>query len=125
MTDNEVEANRILLSRLITEKAGALRLLAVCPYIVDDPVERRVEFSAYLPQFWGKSGLLVDSYQRSGKYGNRSDVAKRLGIPISYVNPEAIIKKSDAFIDCLIDWGYRGDLADLRSDVRGILVPRE
>jgi len=83
-----------------------------------------VEFAAYLPQFGGPKGILVDIVidpdYTPGEAQKR--VAAELRIPISFVNPASLLRSADEFILALRDWGYFGLPAELTEAARNALA---
>jgi hypothetical protein len=123
-SDNPDDQERLRLASFVARECAKLGIHNSCPYQVSDEHGGEIVFAAYLPQFWGAKGVLVDVYMPRDKAirAKQLKTAQRLGIPVSFVNLVPLYNTPDKFVECLVDWGYRGVPSDLRDDVRSLLL---
>lgn len=119
------DALRRQLAVFVEERCRLLDLRNECPFVASSAGTSGIEFAAYLPQFGGSKGMLLDvvtepDYVPSDEHKR---AANQLGVPISFVNPTSLFENANEFIEALRDWGYSGPPEQLRQDVRALLVP--
>ena len=110
--------------RLATAMEKVRRRLGVeceCPFHLPDGAGGTVEFAAYLADFGGPLGMVVDVTDRSFRIPGgegRSAAAEKAGLYISFLSPGYPVEDEEEFLEALVDWGYFGSLEKLSDALR-------
>jgi len=92
--------------------AESLSLRIEAPYLLKDSAGEGVTCIAYLPDFGGPNGMVIDLLDDPGRNAV-SLAAKANKMYYSFINPE-VYEKFDAreFQEALTDWGFFGNSKD-------------
>jgi hypothetical protein len=121
-------ASRRQLAAFVEERCRLLGLRCDCPHVVRNADESELEFAAFLPQFGGPRGLLLDVVTEPDFVPSKSHnaAASGLGIPVSFINPSSLLEDANEFVAVLRDWGYFGRCEDLTDHAKALLLaPRD
>jgi hypothetical protein len=98
-----------LVSHAWRKAAEDLGIEVVAPFLVELPNGESRQFLALVKGFGTSSGTLVDAlrYSFADAFREDDEIAKRLGLSFSLVNPEAYADYDrEHFIETLLDWGW-------------------
>ena len=92
----------------IAAKRRRLAVECECPFGLPDGAGGAVEFAAYLADFGGPLGMVVDPTSPTGFAGGKARGGGREeGRPyFSTLSPGYPVEDEGEFLEALVDWGY-------------------
>ena len=108
-----IAAERRRLTAAVAKACEALGVECECPFHFSDEAGGTIEFAAYLADFGGPLGMVVDPIG-SGNSG----VARKAGLYFSALGHAFLVEDEESFLEALVDWGYFGSLAKLGETLR-------
>ncbi|WP_157008293.1 hypothetical protein [Xenophilus azovorans] len=96
-------------SKKIKKMNSVLKIKGECPCRLSGPEIKNVEFVAFLPEFGGERGMLLDLITPPDFEPGfeQKKIAEQLQMRVSFLNPESM-KAIDEYMLALRDWGYFG-----------------
>lgn len=119
LSTEEMAAERRRLAEVIERVWRPLGVECECPFRIQGADESVGEFAAYLADFGGPLGMVIDvdgGDTPAVRAGNRA--AMQAGLFISRLSLGYPIEEEEHLFECLIDWGYYGSLAKLGDGLR-------
>lgn len=121
LSTEAIEAERRRLAEAIERTCRSLGVECECPFELPDGARGSVDFAAYLADFGGPLGMVVDpAIGDDGPLhgGARARATTKAGLYFSSLGPGCRVEDEEEFLEALVDWGYYGSLEKLSEPLR-------
>ena len=121
LSTEEMAAERRRLAEAIERACRSPGVKCECPFGLPDGTGGRIDFAAYLADFGGPLGMVIDVVGTGDgpiEPGARAKSATEAGLYFSSLRPGYPVEDEQEFLEALVDWGYYGSLETLSEPLR-------